>query len=213
MPSCREIDPLFTPYIDGEATADQRAVVDAHLEACPKCRHQTALQTAVRETVRDEAVSALCTRRAADALSRRCPRRHGPFGTTRSTITSLSLAAALVLVLGGVLLYTLTRSVAYRPRRAAHARPREVLCRRTTPTPVDARAGEAAVRARLRARGSSAARARSPGCSWSGCADAFAAKAPRRTRCIGSTAAPCRCMSFPTRIASARRPMSSGTTR
>ena len=34
MPSCREIDPLFVPYIDGEATADQRAMVDAHLRAC-----------------------------------------------------------------------------------------------------------------------------------------------------------------------------------
>ena len=47
MPSCREIDPLFAPYIDGEATADQRAIVDAHLVACPKCRHHTALQSAV----------------------------------------------------------------------------------------------------------------------------------------------------------------------
>lgn len=108
MPSCREIDPLFAPYIDGEATADQRAVVDAHLKACPKCRHQTALQSAVRETVRTK----LCRPCAPEELRTRCRAAAragmGPFGTTRSTITSLSLAAALAIVVGGVLLYALT---------------------------------------------------------------------------------------------------------
>src|SRR5918999_214166 len=68
MPSCREIDPLFAPYIDGEASAEQRAIVDAHLLACPKCRHQTALQSAVRETVRTK----LCRPCAPEALRTRC---------------------------------------------------------------------------------------------------------------------------------------------
>jgi anti-sigma factor RsiW len=108
MPSCREIDPLFAPYIDGAATADQRAIVDAHLKACPKCRHQTALQSAVRETVRAK----LCRPRAPEELRTRCRAAAragmGPFGTVRSTITSLSLAAALAFVVGGVLLYALT---------------------------------------------------------------------------------------------------------
>lgn len=108
MPSCREIDPLFAPYIDGEATADQREVVDAHLRACPKCRHQTALQSAVRESVR----SKLCRPHAPEELRTRCRAAAragmGPFGTTRSTLVSLSMAAALVLVVGGVLLYVLT---------------------------------------------------------------------------------------------------------
>jgi anti-sigma factor RsiW len=108
MPSCREIDPLFAPYIDGEATADQRAIVDAHLQACPKCRHHTALQSAVRETVRTK----LCRPSAPDALRTRCRAAaragKGPFGTARSTLASLSLAAALLIVVGGVLLYSLT---------------------------------------------------------------------------------------------------------
>ena len=109
MPSCREIDPLFAPYIDGEATADQRAIVDAHLRACPKCRHQTALQAAVRDTVRDEAVSALCARGAAGALSRRgAHRASGRSASPDPRLASLSMAAALVLVVGGVLLYSLT---------------------------------------------------------------------------------------------------------
>ena len=108
MPSCREIDPLFAPYIDGEANAEQRAIVDAHLLACPKCRHQTALQSAVRETVRTK----LCRPCAPEALRTRCRAAAragvGPFGTTRSTLISLSMAAALLFVVGGVLLYALT---------------------------------------------------------------------------------------------------------
>jgi anti-sigma factor RsiW len=109
MPSCREIDPLFVPYIDGEATRDQRAVVEAHLRACPKCRHQTALQSAVRQTVREK----LCRPCAPEALRTRCRAAAragmGPFGTARSTIASLAMAAALLFVVGGVFLYTLTR--------------------------------------------------------------------------------------------------------
>jgi anti-sigma factor RsiW len=108
MPSCREIDPLFVPYVDGVATADERAVVDAHLKACPKCRHNTALQAAVRTTVREK----LCRPRAPEALRVRCRAAAragiGPFGTTRSTIATLSMAAALALVVGGVLMYSLT---------------------------------------------------------------------------------------------------------
>ena len=108
MPSCREVDPLFAPYVDGEATADQRAIVDAHLRACPKCRHHTALQSAVRETVRTR----LCRPCAPEQLRTRCRAAAraglGPFGTTRSTLASLAMAAALLFVMGGVLLYALT---------------------------------------------------------------------------------------------------------
>jgi anti-sigma factor RsiW len=108
MPSCREIDPLFAAYVDGEASADQRALVDAHLKACPKCRHQTALQAMVRDTVREK----LCRPCAPDALRARCRAAAHPgilpFRITRSTLASLSIAAALILVLGGVLLFTLT---------------------------------------------------------------------------------------------------------
>jgi anti-sigma factor RsiW len=108
MPSCREIDPLFAPYVDGAATADERAIVEAHLRACPKCRHQTALQSVVRDTVKTK----LCRPCAPEELRTRCraAARAGrwPFGTTRSTVASLSMAAALVFIVGGVLLYSLT---------------------------------------------------------------------------------------------------------
>jgi anti-sigma factor RsiW len=105
MPSCREIDPLFAPYVDGEATPAERATVDAHLRACPKCRHQTALQAVVRETLR-----AKLARPCAPAQLRarcRAAAHGGPFGIPRALV-SLAMAAALLLVVGGVLLYSLT---------------------------------------------------------------------------------------------------------
>lgn len=105
MPSCREVDPLFAPYVDGAATAAERAIVDAHLRACPKCRHQTALQAVVRETVR-----AKLGRPCAPAQLRarcRAAAHAGPFGIPR-TLFSLAMAAALLFVVGGVLLYSLT---------------------------------------------------------------------------------------------------------
>jgi anti-sigma factor RsiW len=105
MPSCRDVDPLFTPYVDGEATAGERAIVEAHLRACPKCRHQTALQAATRESVRTK----LCRPCAPELLRARCrAAAHAvPFRMPR-ILASLSMAAALALVLGGVLLYSLT---------------------------------------------------------------------------------------------------------
>ncbi len=105
MPSCREIDPLFAPYIDGAATPVQTAAVEAHLRACPKCRHQTALQAAARESIRTK----LCRPCAPDALRTRCraAARTGPFGIPR-TLVSASIAAALTVVVGGVFVYLLT---------------------------------------------------------------------------------------------------------
>jgi anti-sigma factor RsiW len=108
MPSCREIDPLFAAYVDGEATPSERAAVDAHLKACPKCRHQTALQALVRDTVRQK----LCRPCAPEALRARCKAATHPgllpFRMPRSRLASFSMAAALTIVLGGVLLYSLT---------------------------------------------------------------------------------------------------------
>jgi anti-sigma factor (TIGR02949 family) len=142
MPSCREIDPLFAAYVDGEATASERATVEAHLAACPKCRHQPALQSAVRETVRTK----LCRPRAPEELRMRCRAAartgSGPFGTTRSTLASLSMAAALVLVVGGVLLYSLTGL--FPAVLAAQLTLDHVTCFAVhdADTPVDVRAGE-----------------------------------------------------------------------
>ena len=99
MPSCREIEPLVTPYVDGEATAAERAVVDAHLVRCPPCRQRTDAETAARETVRTHA----CRPCAPEHLRARCraAARVSRFGIPRSAL----VAAALMIVVGGVLLY------------------------------------------------------------------------------------------------------------
>lgn len=105
MPSCREFDALVTPYIDGEATAGERAVVEAHLAACPPCRHRTAAETAARETLR----AGLCRPCAPDQLRARCHAAAACEKGTRISVKTFSLVAALILILGGVFMYGLTR--------------------------------------------------------------------------------------------------------
>jgi anti-sigma factor (TIGR02949 family) len=107
MPSCREIDPLVTPYVDGEATADERAVLFAHLSACPPCRERAEAEAAARDALR----SGVWRPCAPEQLRRRCRLAATPMGRMISThsISSLSMVAALVIVGGGVSVYGLTR--------------------------------------------------------------------------------------------------------
>ena len=172
MPSCREIDPLFAPYVDGEATADRAGVVDAHLRACPKCRHQTALQSAVRDTVRAK----LCRPCAPEELRARCrAAAHGPrpFGI-HARHTRLAVHGRRPRARRG-------RRFAVQPHGpvadgacgAAHARPREVFCRARHRRPVDARA-ERGSSTRATTGSGFACRGRpSPGFSSSACAGAY----------------------------------------
>jgi anti-sigma factor (TIGR02949 family) len=144
MPSCREFDALVTPYIDGEATAAERALVEAHLAACPPCRRRAAAETAARESVRTR----LCRPCAPDDLRARCRQAAltatgSSIGTpTRMSFRTLSLAAALTIVAGGVLLYGLTRlSPAVLAAQLTLDHVKCFAVDRPT-TPVDARASE-----------------------------------------------------------------------
>ena len=49
MSSCQDLEPLFTPYVDGEATAEQRAAIEAHLAACPSCQACADAEAHARE--------------------------------------------------------------------------------------------------------------------------------------------------------------------
>jgi anti-sigma factor RsiW len=49
---CQELEPLFTSYVDGEASVPDRARVDAHVEACGTCRERVRGQQAAREALR-----------------------------------------------------------------------------------------------------------------------------------------------------------------
>jgi anti-sigma factor RsiW len=107
MASCREVDPFVTPYVDGEATAAQRALVNAHLSACPPCRRRAEAESSARETLR----SNVCRPCASAHLMKRCRRVATPMGriTYRYSPASLSMFAAVVIVAGGASVYGMTR--------------------------------------------------------------------------------------------------------
>jgi mycothiol system anti-sigma-R factor len=110
-PSCREFDALVTPYVDGEATASERALVEAHLAKCPPCRQRAEAETAVRQTVRTR----LCRPCAPEHLRARClaaaalEKGSGILTWTAGSLRTFSIAAAMIVIIGGVLLYALTR--------------------------------------------------------------------------------------------------------
>jgi anti-sigma factor RsiW len=101
MSTCREVEPLFAPYADGEAGPAERAAVEAHLRGCETCRVRVAGERTAREAVRRCAVR---LRAAAPAsLHERCARLHGTAPSRaawRRTWIPLSVAAALVLGVG-----------------------------------------------------------------------------------------------------------------
>ncbi|HZT75264.1 MAG TPA: zf-HC2 domain-containing protein [Vicinamibacterales bacterium] len=51
MSDCRTLDPLVTPYVDGELPDADRRAIDAHLAQCPPCASRIAAERAVRETL------------------------------------------------------------------------------------------------------------------------------------------------------------------
>ena len=118
MPNCTQLDPLVTPYVDGELAPADRQAVDQHLRVCPSCQARVAAEHAVRDLIRArEAV--LNSLRAPAGLRARCAAfdtlttsRPGaappPASTWRARLTPLALAAALVLIVGGAFLYQLT---------------------------------------------------------------------------------------------------------
>lgn len=113
MTNCRDLNHLVTPYIDGEMSVEERTAVEAHLAACPLCRHRAKIEAAARQTLRSFAPR-LC-QGAPAALQHRCRQAADVAGLTSSTrlrLFPLSMAAALVLVLGGVFVYALTASSA-----------------------------------------------------------------------------------------------------
>jgi anti-sigma factor RsiW len=121
MSSCRTIDPLVTPYVDGEiADADRRAV-DEHLRQCPPCHSRVTSERAARETIRtcrvaladEPAPASLRAKCGAIArLKARALEEAGARGFSRaswrSRIVPFALAASLLLVIASALLYQLT---------------------------------------------------------------------------------------------------------
>src|SRR5262245_55075684 len=71
MHNCQSIDPLVTPFIDGQlAGADAQAVED-HLRICAPCHSRVAAERTVHDLMRTRRAS-LCKVEAPDALHLRC---------------------------------------------------------------------------------------------------------------------------------------------
>lgn len=107
MSKCRDLDPLFAPYADGEAAPDDRASVEAHLQRCPPCRERVAEQRTVRAmlatrrpALRSDASVHLRARCAAHARSTP-PKAFGLPRAVRRTWVPLSLAATLLMAIAG----------------------------------------------------------------------------------------------------------------
>ena len=126
--NCGDLDERLATYVDGDATAEWRREVDAHLAACPECRKHADATAAARTILHAhrESLSA----HASDALRTRCREIAGresrlsrdhqqsslqsSAATRRSTLrrwAPLSLAATLVLAVAGVFLFGLNDRV------------------------------------------------------------------------------------------------------
>jgi anti-sigma factor RsiW len=122
--TCRDLDERLTPYVDGEDTPSAHHQVDAHLSACAPCQDAARDESSARELVRAHR-EALCAH-APEALRARCAaglqlpasgsQASGvqAAGSRRSFVRKwapLSLAATLVLAIGGVFVLGLNNRV------------------------------------------------------------------------------------------------------
>lgn len=107
-PRCRELEGLFTAYVDDEAAPPERASVAAHLQACPPCRNRVAVERAARDVLR--AHRAGLRPCASNALRARCIAQRMAGAArggllTRRAWVPLSLAAAVLLAVSGTLFF------------------------------------------------------------------------------------------------------------
>jgi anti-sigma factor RsiW len=115
MSECQAIDPLVTPYVDGELPETDRDLVDRHLRRCPPCHSRVNAERAVHELLhaRRDALAAPC---ASSALRARCSEQArlewaaAAAPPWRSRLAPLAAAASLVLIVGAAFLYQLTAS-------------------------------------------------------------------------------------------------------
>jgi len=114
---CSSIEPLVTPYVDGELTAGEREMVLRHLQACPPCHARVTVEQAVQRLVSARKATFVAAP-APEALRKKCgalahggagiPSRFGSATSWQSRLAPLALAATLVLIVAGAFLYQMT---------------------------------------------------------------------------------------------------------
>jgi len=130
MPSCKTIDPLVTPFVDGELPDADRQLVDDHLRGCGPCHSRVLAEQTVHTLIRarasalkppaPEPLRARCMELAAHSHAAapshlrsgpdRLPLPHpiAPRRAWSTRIAPYALAASLMLVVGGAFVYQAT---------------------------------------------------------------------------------------------------------
>ena len=112
MTDCHRIDALVTSYVDDDISVGDRSLVERHLRACRLCRGRVHAEQAVQALIRARR-PVLHASATPPALRARC----APLGFTDRSLDArapwgwlrpFALAASLVVVVGGVLVYELT---------------------------------------------------------------------------------------------------------
>jgi anti-sigma factor RsiW len=117
MPDCRELDSLFTPYVDGQAHPGDCVAIEAHVRECPACRTRVSAEREMRHALvehrdRLRGCAPADLRRRCEATAREAApvpavaSRGGVFAARRAWVP-LSMAATLVLTIAGIFLYGL----------------------------------------------------------------------------------------------------------
>ena len=130
MSSCSSIDPLVTPYVDGELGDTDRVLVEQHTLRCPRCRTRVAAEQVVRELLR-ERKPAFCASEAPVTLRAHCAQMAAlraraeraepspsvlqptsrpflPGVAWRGRLMPLAAAMMLTIIVGGAFLYQAT---------------------------------------------------------------------------------------------------------
>ena len=137
MSDCASIDPLITPYVDGDIDAAARRQVDDHVRRCPPCHSRVTAERAVRELMRVKRAE-IAADAASETLRARCAAlRAAACRRPRAGAVRLARAHEAARDCGGRRPRRRRRvrlrghgSLDARARRRAHGRSRQVLRRR-----------------------------------------------------------------------------------
>ena len=107
MTDCRQIESLLPPFVDGDADARTRQLVEAHLASCAACRNRVTMERTVRTVLRARAAEltelappGLRTRIVASLHAGATETRKATWGVR---ITAFAAAAVFVIVVAGAL--------------------------------------------------------------------------------------------------------------
>jgi anti-sigma factor RsiW len=121
MSECQNLDPLVTPYVDGELAEADRLRIAQHLIKCPPCHSRVAAERAVRDAIHSRRGE--MTRSCAPAsLRAACERLRPPTSAPRTVAASIqppvtltlrrfvpfALVASLAVLVSGAFVYKLT---------------------------------------------------------------------------------------------------------